>query len=328
MSWQWSEHAFRALRPSQCFSQLGLRALRHQQSSKSSRLPVHTPFRICQRRLMSTPSSEAPTEEPVHTPNNSFKAAPPINFNESNGIPARIVPASPGYFTSMPKFTDDLLLMERLWNKYSSLATIPEADVRRAAWLRLSQYNDLFQERIGNSRYEELVKIMQNLSRISAAMMPEEVKIALVPFIRPGEIVQQKTIPPTVDHLGRARGVAKRKTSTAVVWLVEGDGQIRINGKEITHAFSRIHDRESAMWALRSTNRMDKYNVWAVAKGGGVTGQAEAITRALAKALLVHEPALKPMLRKAGVVTADPRQVERKKPGLRKARKRPAWVKR
>ena len=130
-----------------------------------------------------------------------------------------------------------------------------------------------------------------------------------------------------------------------------------MNGKSINQAFARIHDRESALWALKATGRMDKYNVWALVNGGGLTGQAESITLAVAKALLVHEPSLKPALRRgmfvlfflvlfwlwkcwfrgcrlivrfvaAGCVTRDPRRVERKKPGKLKARKMPAWVKR
>ncbi|KAI5308390.1 37S ribosomal protein S9, mitochondrial [Ascosphaera atra] len=88
------------------------------------------------------------------------------------------------------------------------------------------------------------------------------------------------------------------------------------------------HTRESALWPLTITERINKYNVWALVRGGGVTGQAEAMTVALAKALIIHEPALKPILRRAGCVTTDPRQVERKKPGHLKARKKPAWVKR
>ena len=128
--------------------------------------------------------------------------------------------------------------------------------------------------------------------------------------------------------------------------LVEGDGQVLVNGRKLLEVFPRVHDRESALWALKVTERMDKYNVFALVQGGGTTGQAESVTLALAKALLVHEPALKPVLRRgeswplfsvlnleansfaAGCVTSDARRVERKKPGRLKARKKPAWVKR
>ena len=140
--------------------------------------------------------------------------------------------------------------------------------------------------------------------------------------------------------------MGRRKTSSAVAWVVEGDGQVLVNGKSLTQTFGRIHDRESAIWALKATERIDRYNVWALVKGGGTTGQAEALTLAVADGLMVHEPSLKPTLRRgeleplkvlaismlialiAGCITRDPRVVERKKHGKVKARKMPAWVKR
>lgn len=71
-----------------------------------------------------------------------------------------------------------------------------------------------------------------------------------------------------------------------------------VNGKGLHAAFGRIHDRESAVWALKATQRIDRYNVWALVEGGGTTGQAEALTLGVAKALMVHEPLLKPALRR------------------------------
>lgn len=108
----------------------------------------------------------------------------------------------------------------------------------------------------------------------------------------------QKPPPRELDEDGRAYGMGRRKECTARVYLVEGTGEVMINGRSVVQAFPRLHDRESALWALKVTGRMDKYNVFAIAQGGGVTGQAESITLALARALMVHEPALKPTLRK------------------------------
>lgn len=104
--------------------------------------------------------------------------------------------------------------------------------------------------------------------------------------------------PGTIDSDGRAYGVGRRKSSSARVYLVQGEGEVLVNGKSINSAFGRIHDRESALWALKATGRADKYNVWALVSGGGSTGQAEAITLGLARALMVHEPMLKPALRR------------------------------
>jgi len=164
-------------------------------------------------------------------------------------------------------------------------------------------------------------------------------------FLRPSAAALQQAKPGKIDQHGVAKGAGRRKESSASVQLVEGTGEILINGKSIVDVFPRLHDRESAMWPLKISERIDKYNVFALVSGGGITGQAEAITLGLAKALLVHEPALKPILRRgkhhaiamekcgltnisAGCVTRDPRRVERKKAGRVKARKMPTWVKR
>jgi len=169
---------------------------------------------------------------------------------------------------------------------------------------------------------------LTRLNKIHPRICPKEVKQVLSNFRRPGAEEIQKAKPGTIDEYGRSVGIGRRKESSAKVYLVEGTGEVLVNGRSLVQSFPRTHDRESALWALKITERMDKYNVFALVSGGGVTGQAESITLALAKALLVHEPALKPALRRAGCVTSDPRRVERKKAGRLKARKRPTWVKR
>lgn len=117
-------------------------------------------------------------------------------------------------------------------------------------------------------------------------------------FRRPGVVGLQKPKPGVLDSDGRAAGMGRRKESSARVYLVEGTGEVMINGRSVVQAFPRLHDRESALWALKVTGRLDKYNVFAIVGGGGLTGQAESVTLAVARALMVHEPALKPTLRK------------------------------
>lgn len=257
----------------------------------------------------------------------------------------RIVPASPSYFTGKPDFTDDLLTLETLSRKHQLLPVLPPGEAPRVAWKTLGQYKLLNSEPVKTARYKRIVQCLQRLNYIHPSLMPQEVKTALERFMRDVQPFANKPKPGVVDEWGRSRGVGRRKSSHAVVHLVEGEGEVLVNGQSLTQTFGRIHDRESAVWALKATDRLDKYNVWVVVKGGGCTGQAEAITLAVAKALLVHEPMLKPALRRgkfakqylwssstnccaAGCVTRDPRRVERKKPGKLKARKMPAWVKR
>lgn len=189
-------------------------------------------------------------------------------------------------------------MLESLQAKYAALPTVGAGEAPRMAWFKLAQFRDFVGEPVPMKKYKSLLKILQRLNRIQPEMVPEEVHSQLAKFLRPGNPYAQQNVPRTVDENGRARAKGKRKESTAVVQLVEGEGEIMVNGKSLVEMFQRVHDRESALWALRSTQRMDKYNAWITVKGGGVTGQAEAITLAIARALLIHEPALKPALRK------------------------------
>ncbi|KAL4926461.1 mitochondrial 37S ribosomal protein uS9m [Aspergillus undulatus] len=255
-------------------------------------------------------------------------AAPEIDFRSLENRPARIIPASPSYFTGTPKFFDHLLKLESILAKYASLPTVAAGDAPRMAWLKLPAFREFVGETVPTKKYKGLLKVLQRLNRIDPSISPQEVRLTLEQFLRPGNPYGLQIASPTVDELGRARGKGTRKSSSAVVYLVEGDGEVLINEKSLVEAFPRVHDRESATWALRSSNRLDKYNVWAKVNGGGTTGQAEAVALALGRALMVHEPALKPILRRAGVITVDARRVERKKPGHVKARKSPTWVKR
>ncbi|EKG12596.1 Ribosomal protein S9 [Macrophomina phaseolina MS6] len=262
-----------------------------------------------------------------------FQAAPPIEFgDESTNVPllnrVRVVPSSPSYFTAKPTFTDDFLELQAVLRKYIALPTIEPIHAPRVAWKSLGEYKVQTNEPIRIAKWRKLQKILQRLNYIHPTVMPEEVTRVVEKYKRAINPYDRQPSPKTLDEMGRGMGVGRRKTSSAVAWLVEGEGEVLINGKSLTETFSRIHDRESAIWALKATSRVDKYNVWALVRGGGTTGRAEALTLAIARALMVHEPGLKPALRRAGCITRDPRKVERKKPGHVKARKMPTWVKR
>ncbi|RKF62228.1 37S ribosomal protein S9, mitochondrial [Erysiphe neolycopersici] len=241
---------------------------------------------------------------------------------------ARLVPESPSYFSVQPRFMDSLVSLDELLEKYKSLPVSAPGDTPKTVWLSVQNYRDMVGEKVKNTRYQQVLRILKRLNQIHPLYMPEEVKNAIQIFKR--NIVKETAsiVKSPIDRLGRSLGVGRRKTATGRAWLVEGTGEVLVNGKTLAEAFGRVHDRETVIWPLKSTGRIDKYNLWCRVEGGGTTGQAEALTLAVAKALLGHEPALKPALRRAGCVTRDPRKVERKKPGRLKARKKPAWVKR
>ncbi|KAK4138599.1 hypothetical protein BT67DRAFT_446661 [Trichocladium antarcticum] len=241
---------------------------------------------------------------------------------------ARALPVSPSYFSRTPSFNDRYLALEKLMKSYGNLPVVPAADAERVAWKTLSDLRLSIGEPVKATDYVKCLAVVKRLHQIHPELKPTAIDHALGDFKREVQAFLNTPNPIPIDKLGRALGVGRRKTSTARAFVVEGEGKVLVNGKSLADYFGRVHDRESAVWALHAAGRLDKYNVWARVEGGGTTGQAEALTLAIAKALLAHEPALKPALRRAGTVTRDPRRVERKKHGKVKARKAPAWVKR
>ena len=123
-------------------------------------------------------------------------------------------------------------------------------------------------------------------------------------------------------------GIGRRKRATARVRLYPGDGQIAVNDKPLDQYFGRFQDRQQAIEPLKLTNNEGRYNLMVIVKGGGITGQAQAIRMGLARALQIIDPELRTMLREAGLLTRDPREKERKKVGLKRARKAPQYTKR
>ncbi|KAI0913369.1 37S ribosomal protein S9 [Ustulina deusta] len=243
-------------------------------------------------------------------------------------IYARPMPVSPSYFSRFPHFNDSFVHVQELARRYARLPALHPSQVQRVAWKTKDQYRLSIGEHVKARDYATCIALVKRLNQIHPDLMPEEVKAGLRPFKRDIDGFLNRPRPIPIDKFGRSHGVGKRKSSVARAWLVEGTGEVLINGKPMNEAFGRVHDRESALWGLKSTDRLDKYNVWALVDGGGSTGQAEALAMAIAKALVAHEPPLKTPLRRAGCITRDPRTVERKKAGHLKARKSPAWVKR
>ena len=124
-------------------------------------------------------------------------------------------------------------------------------------------------------------------------------------------------------------GIGRRKSSVARVYLRPGKGRITINGKSFEDYFGKRANFDAAMKApLRETQTTTKYDIVVRVKGGGITGQVEAIRLGVARSLEKANPDLRPPLKKAGFLTRDDRRVERKKYGQPKARKRYQFSKR
>jgi small subunit ribosomal protein S9 len=123
-------------------------------------------------------------------------------------------------------------------------------------------------------------------------------------------------------------GTGRRKTSVARVFMKRGTGKIVINGKPIENYFARETGRMVARQPLEVTNNAGLFDIMVNVAGGGETGQAGAVRHGITRALIEYDSTLKPALSQAGLVTRDAREVERKKVGFHKARRRKQFSKR
>ena len=123
-------------------------------------------------------------------------------------------------------------------------------------------------------------------------------------------------------------GTGRRKTAVAQVKLMAGNGAIIINGMPYEERFSRLSHRQTILKPLVVTETAGKYDVVVKVNGGGTASQSDAISHGIARALLMEDEKFKPVLRKDSLLTRDSRTKERKKPGLKRARKAPQYTKR
>eukprot|EP00554_Chaetoceros_debilis_P010602 CAMPEP_0194110894 /NCGR_PEP_ID=MMETSP0150-20130528/10043_1 /TAXON_ID=122233 /ORGANISM="Chaetoceros debilis, Strain MM31A-1" /LENGTH=321 /DNA_ID=CAMNT_0038800191 /DNA_START=95 /DNA_END=1060 /DNA_ORIENTATION=+ len=131
-----------------------------------------------------------------------------------------------------------------------------------------------------------------------------------------------------IDAKGRSFGKGGRKHATSRVWIQPGEGVITINKREFVNFFPRYTHREMILGPFVATNTCGKFDVAATVDGGGVSGKAGAIRHGIARALEKYYPDYRPPMKLLGFMKRDPRMVESKKVGLKKARKAPQWVRR
>ena len=122
--------------------------------------------------------------------------------------------------------------------------------------------------------------------------------------------------------------IGRRKTAAAKVQLSEGTGQIIVNGRLLAEAFPRLTDQNTILEPLRVTDTLGRYSIMAKVTGGGTSGWAGALAHGIARALAQTSEELRVTLRRAGLLTRDARVKERKKYGLKRARKAPQYTKR
>ena len=131
-----------------------------------------------------------------------------------------------------------------------------------------------------------------------------------------------------VKELESYRGTGRRKTSVARVILRPGNGTVLVNGRAFEQYFPTEAQRQHALEPLKIVNMEGRFDVLVNVSGGGLSGQAGAVRLGIARALVAYDEGLRPALKKAGMLTRDPRMVERKKYGLHKARRAVQYSKR
>jgi len=124
-----------------------------------------------------------------------------------------------------------------------------------------------------------------------------------------------------LDKQGRAYATGKRKNAVARVWLKPGNGKVTVNQRELDVFFARPVLRMLIQQPIVAANRQGQFDVVCTVSGGGLSGQAGAVRHGISKALTYYEPDLRPVLKRGGLLTRDPRVVERKKYGRAKARR-------
>ncbi len=124
-------------------------------------------------------------------------------------------------------------------------------------------------------------------------------------------------------------GIGRRKESVARVRIMNGTGKFLVNDKPVDEYFTRLGDKLRVKAPIEVAGEdLSHLDISVIVRGGGITGQADAVKMGMARALVLMKPDAKPVLRKSGFLTRDPRVKERKKPGLKRARKAPTYTKR
>ena len=157
------------------------------------------------------------------------------------------------------------------------------------------------------------LKEMLAAQQAAAATTPT----ASQPLISPDQAARE----PKRDALGRSYATGRRKDAVARVWVRPGKGQITVNGRPASHYFARPVLRMLLSQPFLVADRYNQFDVMCTVAGGGLSGQAGAVRHGISRALTNYEPDLRTILKAAGFLTRDPRVVERKKYGKRKARR-------
>lgn len=239
----------------------------------------------------------------------------------------RIVPSMPTFYARNPYHE---LHMSKLQDVLNKNMTLPfDRKKSTSSWIKFKQYKEKAGgQLLKETEYLQLLNVLKRLDSIDIELRSDELNEILAEYQRKLNDINTSKEAKTLDDKGRAIAIGRRKSSSAKLYLVEGTGEVLINGKPLEQMFPKQQDRLKLLYPLQIVEAENKFNIFGLSRGGGSTGQIDSLQLALARALCIYNPLYKQRLSSAGVLHRDPRTVERKKPGKRKARKMPTWVKR
>ncbi|XP_062510587.1 small ribosomal subunit protein uS9m-like [Corticium candelabrum] len=203
-------------------------------------------------------------------------------------------------------------------------SAINQQDVS-SRWLKKDEMSLKLATELSDSQYEVIIGRLQGMLDMPYLAATKDFLMGfrkdVVPNVHYGKELK-------LDASGRAYSTGHRKCSVAQVWLRQGSGVVKVNRCLLFNYFTKMDDRQQVMYPFLVTDTIGNFDVTCSVSGGGTTGQAGAIRHGISKALTCFSDTYGPLLEGAGLLTRDPRMVERKKPGQKKARKKFQWVKR
>lgn len=246
------------------------------------------------------------------------------------------------HFTNRPQFYDLLLTLERNFDLLEQFQWPDDPAVAKAlreliqtesarskqtvSWLRIEAMGKIAGGiKLSIKEYRSLTNVLNATWNHPDSLL---VRNALQPYLRDTRTRADDRQKSSVKPAGWVRAVGRRKNASAAVWLMPGTGVITVNGGALDEYFSRVADRAEVVRPLELVGVLGQYDVVCKTRGGGITGQAGACRHGIARALFALDPGTRPVLKKNKMLRRDPRMVERKKPGQKKARKKFQWVKR
>lgn len=240
----------------------------------------------------------------------------------------------PSTFTGKAEFYETLFFLDDVLIK---LGDIPSNTQSQSSftWLSRNQMQDKLGFTMSLLEYRQ---IRQRLNKIAPAA---DVSPNIIEFLRifannhsnsNNNKDESSKSHDSIDQYGRVSQIGRRKSAVAKVTIIPTllgkESECLVNGRLASEYFLRLRDMYKLAEPLRVVGQIGKFNIWAIGRGGGPTGQAGAIQLGLARALSIYNPEWKEALETAGLLKRDIRRVERKKPGQEKARKKFTWVKR